>query len=155
MEAQGIRLLTPEELPDVYEVCLPIIAGSTHPGKTIEPRFFLQCWTALMQAGHVFIAGRFKDGQLQALCSMMVGPDLLTGLTHGQQLLVGVREGSPAIGLRSVMDFAEAEALRRGAKYLVVTRAETDLGARMDRFYVSRGYRAVQVNLQKDLCPLP
>lgn len=143
--------LTLDTLHEVQGIGHAFTAEVNYPGGFVFSAFS-QLWETLLKAdmGVIFV---IRDGpKVVAALGCSFVPDgfngRLTACENWWFVLKEYRGSGIAIQL---FDAFEAEAARRGAQKLLMGRLETPQAEKLERLYVSRGFKPLEKTFVKDL----
>jgi len=139
-----IRELAGEELDLMLPIGEAFAAEANYPGG-FSLDAFKASWEPLLMAGlgKVFIAE--ENGVLVAALGMAFLPDSYSGAKTASELFWFVVQSHRAskVGMELFNRF-EAEGIACGAKKLVMVHLSDLTPERLEKFFVARGYRAVE-----------
>lgn len=144
-----IRLLTIQELPMAAQLGPQFYAEGKLPGRFV-PEIWARKWTELMELGMGFIFGMFDGPKLEGCFGAIVAEDLNDGELRANELFWFVNEDERGHGLR-LFNAYEAEAERRGAKWISMIHLNGLHPVGLSRLYERRGYRAVETAYYKEV----
>lgn len=146
-----LEKLTIETLADVQDIGHAFTAEVDYPGGFVFSAF-ANLWETLLTAniGVIFV---IRDGSrvVAALgCSFI--PDGFNGrLTACENWWFAHKEYRGAGIAIQLFDAFEDEATKRGAQKLLMGRLETPQAEKLERLYVSRGFKPLEKTFVKDL----